>query len=240
MSWFLAQPQAMWGTAPLFLWTSDQYHYYLTDHLGTPQRLVRANGAVSWAARYEAFGRAEVVEDQVTNPLRFPGQYYDEETGTHYNFHRDYDPSIGRYLQSDPIGVAGGLNTYVYSNSDPYIYLDPWGLSPFVSNPYDRSVHPPTRNCSFVEDCVKWLRETLLQGPPQLDPPDPRDRERERKRRRMPKGKPGVIATFAARVAIRMFCEQMNECQCAFDCPEKPPFPDPYGMVNTEVECIDE
>ena len=124
------EPQAMWGTAPLFLWTNEQYHYYLTDHLGTPQRLVRANGAVSWAARYEAFGRAEVVEDQVTNPLRFPGQYYDEETGTHYNFHRDYDPGVGRYLQSDPIGLLGGGNTYQYAYNNPMKFADPYGLNP--------------------------------------------------------------------------------------------------------------
>ena len=59
--------------------------------------------------------------------LRFPGQYYDAETGLHYNYFRDYDPSVGRYVESDPIGLRGGLNTYAYVN-DPLTQLDPLGL----------------------------------------------------------------------------------------------------------------
>lgn len=57
----------------------------------------------------------------------FPGQYYDSETGLHYNYFRDYDPSTGRYIESDPIGLAGGLNTYTYAGGNPLIYADPTG-----------------------------------------------------------------------------------------------------------------
>ncbi|PAT38887.1 hypothetical protein CK621_15050 [Vandammella animalimorsus] len=64
--------------------------------------------------------------------IRFPGQYYDQETGTHYNFHRDYDPSTGRYLQSDPIGLRGGINTFVYAHANPKIYFDNRGLDVWV------------------------------------------------------------------------------------------------------------
>jgi RHS repeat-associated protein len=64
---------------------------------------------VLWKATYEAFGEAQVTLSAITNNLRFPGQYYDGESGLHYNYFRDYDPETGRYVQSDPIGVMGGL-----------------------------------------------------------------------------------------------------------------------------------
>lgn len=61
-------------------------------------------------------------------PLRLPGQYFDKETNLHYNYFRDYDPSIGRYGKSDPIGLRGGLNTYLYVNGNPLKLIDPVGL----------------------------------------------------------------------------------------------------------------
>ena len=67
----------------------------------------------------------------VTLNVRFAGQYYDQETGLHYNYYRYYDPGTGRYLTSDPVGLRGGLNTYLYANSNPLIFIDPFGLAPF-------------------------------------------------------------------------------------------------------------
>jgi len=66
-------------------------------------------------------------------PLRLPGQYYDAESGLHYNYFRDYEPDIGRYLRSDPVGIKGGINTYAYANGDPVFFVDPFGLEVFLA-----------------------------------------------------------------------------------------------------------
>jgi RHS repeat-associated protein len=84
---------------------------------------------VPWAqGAHEAFGEAEVVTEAVENNLRFPGQYIDNETGLHYNYFRDYDSEMGRYVQSDPIGMWGGINVYRYSENNPTAFIDPFGL----------------------------------------------------------------------------------------------------------------
>ena len=82
----------------------------------------------------EPFGSNPANEDPDANsvafdlPLRLPGQRYDKETALHYNYFRDYDPSIGRYGESDPIGLWGGINTYAYAKSSPLAYVDLRGL----------------------------------------------------------------------------------------------------------------
>lgn len=109
-------------------------YYAHNDHLGTPQRLSDESGTVAWAAQYDPFGAASVDQDpdgdgvNVVINQRFPGQYYDEESGLHYNMFRDYDPEIGRYITSDPIGLEGGTNTYGYVGGNPVNYTDPSGL----------------------------------------------------------------------------------------------------------------
>ena len=99
-----------------------------TDHLGTPQLITDNNQAIVWSADYTPFDSVNITTQMVTNNLRFPGQYYDQETGLHYNYFRDYDPSTGRYVESDPIGLDGGNNTYGYVHNNPLIHIDPFGL----------------------------------------------------------------------------------------------------------------
>ncbi|MDO3384918.1 RHS repeat-associated core domain-containing protein [Gilvimarinus sp. SDUM040013] len=103
-------------------------YYYHNDHLGTPKALTNASGTVVWQADYTPFGELTETVSIVEQPFRFPGQYFDGETGLYYNYFRDYDPETGRYLQSDPIGLAGGMNTYAYVGGNPLKYVDPLGL----------------------------------------------------------------------------------------------------------------
>ena len=123
------KPDSTWTTDPLWLKSGGQYSFYQNDHLGTPQQLVSQHGAVMWSARYTAFGQATVDIDTVTNNLRFPGQYYDVETGLHYNFQRYYDPGIGRYMRVDPIGfLSSEVNWYGYVGNNPVERIDVMGL----------------------------------------------------------------------------------------------------------------
>ncbi|MGN8064934.1 RHS repeat-associated core domain-containing protein, partial [Ralstonia sp. 22111] len=114
----------------------DSLAWYQCDHLGTPQELTDQTGEIAWSANYKAWGAAqEVISDAarkagIQNPIRFQGQYFDHETGLHYNRHRYYDPSSGRFISKDPIGLAGGINGYQYA-PNPMGWVDPLGLSGF-------------------------------------------------------------------------------------------------------------
>ncbi|AZE69565.1 RHS repeat-associated core domain-containing protein [Pseudomonas synxantha] len=104
------------------------YHYQL-DHLGTPQELTDTEGEIVWSAHYRAYGQiARLDVGKIDNPLRFQGQYFDQESGLHYNRHRYYNPDIGRYLTPDPVKLAGGVNGYQYV-PNPTGWVDPLGLS---------------------------------------------------------------------------------------------------------------
>jgi RHS repeat-associated protein len=105
-------------------------YYYHNDHLGTPQILTDSTGRIVWKTGYNAFGETNILIEQVENPFRFPGQYYDKETGLHYNYFRDYNPKTGRYMTADPIGLNGGINLFVYAGDNPVNYTDSFGLVP--------------------------------------------------------------------------------------------------------------
>ena len=121
-------PDSTWGTNPLFQKVGSDYYWYQNDHLGTPQKLTSVSGAVVWSAEYSSFGQATMSNELITNNLRFPGQYYDSETGLHYNWFRYYDPETGRYVGADPIGLRGGINIFSYVGNNPIRGVDPFGL----------------------------------------------------------------------------------------------------------------
>ncbi|MEQ8426896.1 MAG: RHS repeat-associated core domain-containing protein [Gammaproteobacteria bacterium] len=113
---------------PTALIRNNEIYYIHNDHLGTPQLITDSFQNTVWQADYNPFGEVDITTELVSNNIRFPGQYYDEETGLHYNYFRYYEPEMGRYITSDPIGLLGGVNTYAYVGSNPINAIDPSGL----------------------------------------------------------------------------------------------------------------
>jgi RHS repeat-associated protein len=117
------------STTPL----TTTYYSVEADHLGTPRLITDSTQAQRWTWHSAPYGDTLPNEKPGTAAaliynLRFPGQYFDKETNLHYNWHRDYESTTGRYIESDPIGLAGGINTYAYVGGEPIRYVDALGL----------------------------------------------------------------------------------------------------------------
>jgi RHS repeat-associated protein len=124
--------------------------------LGTPIQATDRSGIIVWSAQYNAFGRANITTPTATDDkpviassLRFPGQVEDAETGLYYNWHRYYDPEVGRYVTADPIGLVGGVNFYAYVNGNPVNFTDLLGLA---------------RDCD--QEHIECFRQCWNQNPP--------------------------------------------------------------------------
>ena len=167
------QVEDMWSTAPLWQAnpqnaslsnTATAYHYLHTDHLETPVLGTDKSGMQTWKAISEAFGDTKVdTSSAITMNLRFAGQYFDVESGLHQNYWRDYRPAVGRYVQSDPIGLAGGMNTYAYVGGNPLSFTDPMGLDRWGDDSSLKRI--PTNDKSVVD----WLCSYGGTGSPTTD-----------------------------------------------------------------------
>ena len=150
--WLNNTPIAMFTPDPANNANPPLTYYFHTDHLDTPRVVTDKNNALRWRWMAEPFGTtAPKINPQnlgaFTQPLRYPGQYADAESGLSYNYFRDYDPNTGRYIQSDPIGLAAGVNTYAYANSNPLRYTDPLGLDAEMCNRPIQGYIIPGQHC---------------------------------------------------------------------------------------------
>ncbi len=130
------------GTTPVAVLAGSAVRYVYADHIDTPRVVTdSADNVIAWRWDHaDPFGAAAPIENPngigaVVYNSRFPGQVYDRESGLHYNYYRDYDPQTGRYVQSDPIGLKGGINTYGYALANPIAYADPTGLDVWIEGP---------------------------------------------------------------------------------------------------------
>ena len=124
---WLYAPIAVWSTDPIASKAPAGWRYLQADHLGTPQLTINSAGTAGGQLRPAAFG--STLEQGDPQALRFAGQINDRETGMHYNYFRDYEPDTGRYVESDPIGLRGGINMYGYVDGQPIRSKDRKGLS---------------------------------------------------------------------------------------------------------------
>jgi RHS repeat-associated protein len=143
--------QPIASVAPL----SGNVYFLHNDRLGTPQVATDVNQTIQWTASYQPFGSTSTGIGLIAQDLRLPGQEFDSATGWNHNGFRDYAPGLGRYLQSDPIGLIGGINTYAYVGGNPISRTDPFGLQAVEVDPYDELFD--RENDDWYEYYSDWL-----------------------------------------------------------------------------------
>jgi len=148
----VARPMAVVSdvsTSPVLSWVH-------VDHLHRPIRITSAVKLQVWEAVWQPWGEAHSINGSVALDLRLPGQWFQIEAGLHYNWHRHYDPSIGRYTQPDPLGFVDGPSVYTYAQSSSNIRIDPTGLSttPFTPTPQSHRKSGNQQTCDITYLCV--------------------------------------------------------------------------------------
>jgi RHS repeat-associated protein len=120
------------GSEPVAMVRGTQIYYVHSDHLNRPEKVTNSARTIVWRANNFGFNRSVALDAIGGLNLGFPGQYWDAESGLWHNGYRDYDYTTGRYLQSDPIGLGGGANTFLYAAANPISVTDPTGLIAYV------------------------------------------------------------------------------------------------------------
>jgi len=150
---------------------SGQLVFIHNDHLGSPQLMTDSFRRVVWTSDTLPFGQSVAMLSDEKQKLRFPGQYFDGESGYAYNYFRDYDSSLGRYMQSDPIGLRGGVNTFGYVVGNPVGGFDAVGLTTTLITTYDYGIgshsalHIQNNAETFLYDPAgSYLAETGTRG----------------------------------------------------------------------------
>lgn len=157
--------------------TSTTISYVESDHLGTPRLVTNGNKKARWSWTSAPYGDTMANESPTglnafTYNLRFAGQYFDAETNHHYNHHRDYESTSGRYVQSDPIGIAGGINTYGYGMFSPLVHVDPYGLNPLEDGRRRGGIGIPNPSADAQRDLARRIDQLFC-------PPDCWDLQRQ-------------------------------------------------------------
>jgi RHS repeat-associated protein len=232
-----ATEETVWlGDLPVAVLSAvGEQRYIAPDHLGAPHEITNATGQVVWQWDHDPFGNGQ-PSGTFSYGLRFPGQFYDQSAGLHYNYFRDYDPRTGRYIQSDPIGLLGGINTYGYARQSPLDYLDRSGLAigdwPSAPPGYD----PKTWKWGLFDD-----GQPVLQSPEGVDYiPDPEDKGHWRHWDKWQKGK------FIGRCPVNAKKpwpsqkkppddDQSTSDPSGNDPPLIPPFNNPNSMLFTPI-----
>ncbi len=169
------RPRNRWGTDPVWLADADGIDWGLNflqnDNLGSSQRVTNAAGTAAWKIEIESFGKVISRRGEEINKLRFPGQYSDSESGLFYNYYRSYVPETGRYVESDPVKLLGGVNLYGYALQNPLRKKDRLGLFPecvfrgSCSGSDFRPIPTPGEICAAAlqERCREGCRKKYVQ-----------------------------------------------------------------------------